>query len=203
VVFDCRGVGLSERLGTPFNADSAVSDVLTILDHAGISQAWLFGSSEGGPVALRLAAEHPHRVRGLMLFGAMAKGSAAPDYPWALDPPAFDTWMGRMLAHWGGPSDLGLFAPGEESNLQMRSWWARMLRHATTPGSMRNTLAALRDVDVRHQLASIDCPVLVMHRVGDRAVRYEAGEFLAANIAGARLVPLDGADHWWWCGDVD
>lgn len=203
VVFDRRGVGLSERIGATCSAEAAESDVITLLDHAGIERAWLFGSSEGGPIALRLAANHPQRVRGVVLMGAMAKGSASDDYPWALPPQAFDAWMAKMQADWGGPADIAMFAPSAEHDPQMRAWWARMLRHATSPSSMRATLHGLRDVDVRALLPRISVPTLVLHRRDDRAVRFDAGQYLARSIPGAQWQPLDGEDHWWWCGDVD
>jgi len=41
----------------------------------------------------------------------------------------------------------------------------------------------------------------VMHRRGDRAVRFEAGEHLARAIPGASWQPMEGCDHFWWCGD--
>ena len=93
VVFDRRGLGLSERLEATGTAKAAAADVLTILDHASIRKAWLFGSSEGGPAAIELAAARPDRVSGLLLFGAMAKGSRVPDYPWAMDAAAYNAWM--------------------------------------------------------------------------------------------------------------
>jgi pimeloyl-ACP methyl ester carboxylesterase len=61
----------------------------------------------------------------------------------------------------------------------------------------------LRDTDVRPLLARVKAPTLVIHRRGDRACWYAGGEFLAQHIPRARLVPLDGEDHWWWQGDVD
>ncbi|MEP6872985.1 MAG: alpha/beta hydrolase [Burkholderiales bacterium] len=54
---------------------------------------------------------------------------------------------------------------------------------------------------MRADLGRIGVPTLVMHRRGDRAVRFEAGEHLAQNIRGARWHLLEGADHFWWCGD--
>ena len=201
LVFDRRGMGLSERVGAVCSADASVTDIISILDHAGIAKAWLFGSSEGGPIALKLAARHPDRVRGVMLMGAMAKGSSSQDYPWALPPAAFDGWMEKMQAGWGGPADIEMFAPSAMHDPRMRAWWARMLRHATSPAGMRATLQALRDVDVRADLARIVAPTLVMHRNGDRAVRPQAGRYLAESIPGARWCPMEGDDHWWWCGD--
>jgi pimeloyl-ACP methyl ester carboxylesterase len=101
VMFDRRGVGLSDRLAGIGTVESTACDVLAILDAAGIERAWLFGSSEGGPAAIRLASTSPARVRGLALFGAMAKGCRADDYPWALPAEAFDRWRQALVARWG------------------------------------------------------------------------------------------------------
>lgn len=203
VVFDRRGLGLSERLDATGSVEAAARDVLTLLDAAGIERAWLFGASEGGPAAIQLAATHPRRIAGLVLFGAMARGSRAPDYPWAMRPQDYDSWMQALVDGWGGPADLATFAPGCAQDPATRAWWARMLRQAASPASLRAVLAGLRDADVRAWLPQVLQPTLVLHRRGDRAVRVGAGEHLARSIAGARFVPLDGDDHWWWVGDVD
>jgi DNA-binding SARP family transcriptional activator/pimeloyl-ACP methyl ester carboxylesterase len=110
VVFDRRGVGLSERLKATGTVEAAAADVRTILDAAGIERAWLFGSSEGGPAAIQLATSSPARVSGLILFGSMARGSRADDYPWALRREAFDVWMERLVSGWGGPANIETFA---------------------------------------------------------------------------------------------
>ena len=87
ILFDRRGVGLSERLRATGTPAAMAADIAAILEHAGVPRAWLFGSSEGGLGAMRLAVDHPDRVSGLCLFGSLARGSAAPDYPWALPAP--------------------------------------------------------------------------------------------------------------------
>jgi pimeloyl-ACP methyl ester carboxylesterase/DNA-binding SARP family transcriptional activator len=203
VAFDRRGVGLSERLKATGTVEAAAADVRTILDAAGIERAWLFGSSEGGPAAIKLAASSPSRVSGLILFGSMARGSRADDYPWALRREAFDLWMERLVSAWGGPADIETFAPGQQHDPALRAWWARMLRHAVSPASLRAVLTGLRDADVRPLLAQVRQPTLVMHRRGDRAVRFEAGEHLARHIESAQFMALDGASHWWWMEDPD
>ena len=203
VVFDRRGVGLSERLTQAGTVEAAATDVRSILDAAGIEQAWLFGSSEGGPAAITLAVSSPSRVSGLVLFGSMAKGSRDHDYPWALKREAFDLWMDRLVRGWGGPADIETFSPPDKDDPASRAWWARMLRHAASPASLRAVLEGLRDTDVRTLLRRVRQPTLVLHRRGDRAVRFEAGEHLARHIAGARLVALEGTSHWWWAEDSD
>ena len=84
ILFDRRGLGLSERLRSANTPAAMAADIAAILAHAGVRRAWLFGSSEGGLGVMRFAIDHPERVQGLCLFGSLARGSAAPDYPWAL-----------------------------------------------------------------------------------------------------------------------
>jgi DNA-binding SARP family transcriptional activator/pimeloyl-ACP methyl ester carboxylesterase len=202
VLFDRGGVGLSERLGAIPTPEAMAGDVMAILDDARVGKAWLFGSSEGGLGAMRLAMDHPARVDGLCLFGALARGSAAPDYPWALPPAAYDVWLRRLVEGWGGPAGIETFAPSQKDNPALRAWWARIVRHAASPGALQTILAGLRDADLRADLPRIAVPTLVMHRRGDRAVRFAAGEHLARSIAGATWCPLEGDDHFWWCGDA-
>jgi len=203
ILFDRRGVGLSERLGATSTPTGVAADIAAILEHAQVQRAWLFGSSEGGLGAMRLAVDHPDRVRGLCLFGSLAKGSAAPDYPWALPAAAYDIWLRQLIAGWGGPVGIETFAPSAKDDPASRAWWARLVRHAASPGALKAILGGLRDADMRAELGRIGVPTLVMHRRGDRAVRFEAGRHLAQNIPGAVWHPLEGVDHFWWCGDSD
>ena len=203
ILFDRRGVGLSERLGATSTPAAVAADIAAILEHAGVPRAWLFGSSEGGLGAMRLAVDHPDRVQGLCLFGSLARGSAAPDYPWALPASAYDIWLRRLIAEWGGPVGIETFAPSAKDDPALRAWWARLVRHAASPGALKTILGGLRDADMRAELGRIGVPTLVMHRRGDRAVRFEAGRHLAQNIPGAVWHPLEGVDHFWWCGDSD
>lgn len=201
ILFDRRGVGLSERLRATSTPAALADDIAAILAHAGVPRAWIFGSSEGGLGAMRLAIDHPDRVRGLCLFGSLARGSAAPDYPWALPAAAYDVWLQRLVAGWGGPVGLDTFAPSRHNDPALRAWWARIVRHAASPGGLETILGGLRDADLRSELVLIAVPTLVMHRRGDRAVRFDAGEHLAKHIPGAAWSPLEGTDHFWWCGD--
>jgi DNA-binding SARP family transcriptional activator/pimeloyl-ACP methyl ester carboxylesterase len=201
ILFDRRGIGLSDRIGFTPSVDATAEDIRTVLDSAGSRRAVLFGASEGGPGCIKLAADHPDRVAGLILFGSLAKGSASPDYPHALRAAQYDEWLHQLVAVWGGPAGIETFAPSLAANPQTRAWWAGLLRAASSPGALKGVLEALRDTDVRHLLHRISVPSLVLHRSGDRAVRIGAGRHLASHLAHARFVELDGADHWPFVGD--
>jgi DNA-binding SARP family transcriptional activator/pimeloyl-ACP methyl ester carboxylesterase len=201
ILFDRRGIGLSDRVGFNPGVDATAQDIGTVLDAAGSRRVVLFGASEGGPPCIKFAVDHPDRVAGLMLFASLAKGSATPDYPHALHASQYDMWLQQLVSAWGGPAGIETFAPSLSGDPQARAWWAGMLRAASSPGAINGVLEALRDMDVRHLLGRVSVPTLVLHRLDDRAVRIGAGRHLASHIAQARLVELDGADHWVFAGD--
>jgi class 3 adenylate cyclase len=51
------------------------------------------------------------------------------------------------------------------------------------------------EIDVRHVLATIQAPTLILHRAGDELVPVRAGRYLAERIPGAKYVELPGTDH--------
>jgi DNA-binding SARP family transcriptional activator/pimeloyl-ACP methyl ester carboxylesterase len=201
ILFDRRGIGLSDRIGFTPSIDATAEDIRTVLNAAGSRRAVLFGASEGGPGCIKFAADHPDRVAGIILFGSLAKGSAAPDFPHALRAAQYEQWLKQLVAVWGGPAGIETFAPSLSKDPQMRAWWAGLLRAASSPGALKGVLEALRDMDVRHLLGRIAVPSLVLHRRGDRAVRIDAGRHLASHLARSRFVELEGADHWPFVGD--
>src|SRR5215467_4555645 len=82
----------------------------------------------GGPACIKFAADCPDRVAGLILFASLAKGSASPDYPHALQAGQYDMWLQQLVAAWGGPAGIETFAPSLASDPQARAWWASLLR---------------------------------------------------------------------------
>lgn len=201
VVFDRRGIGLSDRVGSAPGIDVTAEDIGTVLRAAGSRRVVLFGASECGPACVKFAADEPRRVAGLILFGALAKGCWSEDYPHALRASQYDAWSKHLIAQWGGPVGIETFAPSLANDPQARAWWAGLLRAASSPGGISAVLDAFRDADVRHLLPEITVPTLVLHRTNDKAVRIAAGRDMASRIKGAEFVELDGNDHWFFAGD--
>ena len=202
ILYDRRGVGLSDRTVDPADTSVSSADALSVLDAAGSARALVFAVSEGGPIAIRLAVEHPERVAGLALWATPAKGTAAPDYPWALTAEQFDRWLDALVAQWGRPAAIDTFAPDHAGDPLLQRWWARMLRLGSSPRCMQAVLRTLALSDVRALLPQVRVPTLVMHRTGDRAVRVGAGRQLANAIPGAQWLELPGTAHWWWLGET-
>jgi DNA-binding SARP family transcriptional activator/pimeloyl-ACP methyl ester carboxylesterase len=200
ITFDRRGVGLSDRVGSAPGIEATAEDIGTVLRAARTRRVVLFGASESGPACIKFAVDEPRLVAGLILFGALAKGCWAPDYPYALQASQHDAWRRQLVAGWGGPAGIETFAPSLSRDPQARAWWAGLLRAASSPGAVLAVLEAFRDTDVRQLLPRLSVPTLVLHRRNDRAVRIAAGRDMASHITGAQFVELDGNDHWFFAG---
>jgi class 3 adenylate cyclase len=61
----------------------------------------------------------------------------------------------------------------------------------------------VREIDVRSLLGVLKVPTIVLHRKGDRILPIETSRYLAKHIPGARLVELEGDDHFPVAGDQD
>ncbi len=203
IVFDKRGIGLSDRIGDPPTLENTLEDIQAVLKAAGSGNTILLGASEGGPAVIQYAFKHPRNILGLILYGTMAKGTKSDNYPFALTRSQYDKWLERLISSWGGPCGIGFFAPSRKTDPQLRMWWSDMLKLSSSPGNVRLVLEALRDIDVRPLLPRVKVPALILHRKEDKAVRVGAGRYLSELIPNNQYVELDGADHWWWIADVD
>src|SRR4029077_20837968 len=79
IMFDKRGTGLSDRVDVA-SLDERMDDVRAVMDAAGSERAAVFGSSEGGALAILFSVTYPQRVSALVLYGAYPRMSWAPDY---------------------------------------------------------------------------------------------------------------------------
>lgn len=57
------------------------------------------------------------------------------------------------------------------------------------------------EIDISGILHSIRVPTLMLHRTGDRDAKIEEARWISERIPDARLIELDGADHFPWVGD--
>ncbi|TGW02093.1 alpha/beta hydrolase, partial [Mesorhizobium sp. M2D.F.Ca.ET.145.01.1.1] len=87
ILFDRRGMGLSDRVGARPTVEATAQDILAVMNAAGSRRALLVGASEGGPGCIRFAVEHSDRLSGLVLWGSLAKRSRAPPSPYPAPPP--------------------------------------------------------------------------------------------------------------------
>ncbi len=203
ILFDKRGTGLSDRITGIPTLEQRMDDVRAVLDAVGSERAALFGISEGGPMSVLFAATYPERVSALVLYGSIARGAWAPDYPWGPKPEEEEEWLEGWRKEWGGPYAIEVWAPSLAKDEPFRQWWAKYLRLSASPSAVINIFRMNMAIDVRTILPTIHTPTLVLHRVGDRPINIEQGRYLAEHIPDAKFVELSGDDHLWWVGDSE
>ena len=201
ILFDRRGVGLSERVGYPPTMEDTLDDIIAVMRATKSKHPVLVGYLEGGPNSMLFAATYPERVAGLILYGTCAKWTRSEDFPWMITQEQYDRWLQNIYEHWGEAFNLEAYAPSRANESELQEWWAKFMRLASSPGGIKAVLEVMRDIDVRHILPTIRTPTLILQRRENRVIRVGAARHLAGHIPGARYIELEGQDLFPFIGD--
>jgi len=204
IVFDRRGVGLSDPVDGAATLEERLDDLRAVMDAAGSERAALLGMSEGAQTSMLFAATYPERTSALLLWGAMARSTEAPDYPYAPPMEAIVESNRELIAPmWGKGATIDIFSPSLADDPRAREFSARMERATGSPTRTWALVQMFLETDVREALPLIQAPTLVMHRRRDHAVSVRGARWLAEQIAGSRFVEFEGRDHLPWVGDPE
>jgi pimeloyl-ACP methyl ester carboxylesterase len=203
IVFDMRGVGLSDRGAQPPYLESQMDDLRAVLDAVGSRSATVFGGARGAAMSMLFAATYPDRTDALVLYAASAKTLRDDGYPYGKSDADQRHFVERFTAEMGTGANLDLQGPSGLDDPSFVKWWARFERLVATPGAYRELANILSGLDVRAVLPSIQAPTLILQRSGDRIVPADQAHYLADAIPNARLVELPGDDHIPFLGDAD
>jgi class 3 adenylate cyclase len=206
ITFDKRGIGLSDPvsidvLTTP---EEWIDDAITVLDACGSERAAVLGTSDGGFMAMLLAAMRPDRVSSLVLANTAARLGWAPDYPHGVTPDAQRFVLDYLATDWATGDLLDVMAPGIGPAVKQR--FAKWRRYQASPGAAIALFEMFFALDARGVLSSIRCPTLVLQPEGPTALTpngWQLAQELAAGIPGARIEPLAGNDDLWWASNAD
>ncbi len=197
ICFDKRGSGVSDPvpLAALPTLEEWMDDARVVMDAVGSEQAFVVGDTEGGPMALLLAATYPERVRALVLLNTFARWRRALDYPIGMPDPTWHKLLFLYEKYWGqDPGMLGLTAPSLAGDARSEEWFTRYQRLSMPPGAASQMYRWVTQLDVRSVLPAISAPTLVLHRTENQHYRLAFGRYLSQHIHGARLVELPGAD---------
>ena len=194
-LYDARGCGLSDR-----RAEFALADQLADLDAVRARLGWdefaLCAFFNSTPAAIAYAAQHPQRVRALVLWGGFARGEDV--YPLPLAEPA----PGVLAAQWGALVDAAARMWTGARGAEARAT-AAYFRDCVTPEAALRCLAAARGYDVTALLPQVATPTLLVHRREAAALRFEVARELAARMPAAELAVLSGDAASPFSGDID
>jgi pimeloyl-ACP methyl ester carboxylesterase/DNA-binding CsgD family transcriptional regulator len=198
VRYDERGNGLSQHDVTDVSPVNWRKDLGAVVAASGCARPFtLLGISQGTIAAVEYAVAHPEQVSRLIIYGGYAKG-------WALRSDPEEVRRMKAIVEltelgWGRPEPVfrrlytSRFVPGG-SEEQLR-WFDELCRKTTPPAMASRLFASRGQADVRHLLASVKVPTLVIHAKDDRCVPFTEGQAVAAGIPGAEFVQLESSNH--------
>jgi len=198
VRYDERGCGLSDRDVADLSFESWVNDLEAVVDKLGLVRFPLLGVSQGGAVAIAYAVRHPERVSHLILYGAYGRGRLVRDSSAEALEEAV-TMKNLIKLGWGREHDAfrqvfsSQFMPG--GTLEQLQAFNELQRISCSAENAARFLDEFNQIDVMELATQVKCPTLVMHARGDLRVSFDEGRLLAAQIPGARFVPLDSDNH--------
>ena len=201
ILFDKRGMGLSDR-PERLELEDWVEDVGVVLDAVGSERAAILGVSAGTPIAILFAATYPERTRALMLYGGYARVLWDDDYEIGKAADELNEGIKSLEAAWGSRSALEHWCPSARDDLVAREQFGRYQRISASPASATAYLKIVTGVDVRHALAMVSAPTLVLHAARDLRSPIVFARYMAERIPDAALVELDSSDHLIWFSDA-
>jgi 3-oxoadipate enol-lactonase len=186
--YDTRGHGQSSVTPGSYSIEQLAKDVLALADALKLDRFHFCGLSMGGMTGMWVALNAPQRLNKLILCSTAAKIGAPEMWNARIDivrkqgmKPVAAATMERWFT-----------ATFRAKNPHTVAGIQKMVEAADPEGYAANC-AAVRDFDFREQLHRIHTSALVISGTHDPATTPADGQFLAANIPGARYVELNGA----------
>lgn len=191
---DLRGHGRSGVIEKPFTLYDMVDDTLAVLDRLEIERAAWAGLSIGGMIALRAALRVPERVSSLLLLDT----DSGPE-KWAT------RLKYRALGAIARAFGLGpvrpqiarlMFGPTtHREQAELVAEWTEIFSSVHIPSILLMLDPLVARDDLRPRLAEIDAEALVLVGSEDRSLPPVRSRTLAAALARAELVEVEGAGH--------
>ncbi len=193
VLPDMLGFGHSDKpAGIDYTLDLFSSTIVELLDALEIGSAVLVGNSLGGAVALRIAIDHPGRVRKLVL---MAPGGIESRETYFNMP-----GIQKMVSGFVGE---GFDRAGLRRILELLVFDPRHVtdelveeRFNVLKTQPKDVLARMKIPDLTPELAKVCCPVLGFWGIDDQFVPPSGYEKILRACADSRFVMFARCGHW-------
>jgi pimeloyl-ACP methyl ester carboxylesterase len=181
---DLPGFGQSDPPPQPWGVEDYQSFLAEFMDALGIDSPTIVGHSNGGRIAIRMAATEPRRAARLVLVDSAG-----------IRPKRTLRWYRRVgMAKLGKHAARWLGAPGER--LRARIVGRVASTDYAAAGEMRPTLVRLVNSDLREYLPRISVPTLLVWGAEDTDTPVADGALMEKLIPDAGLVVLEGAGHY-------
>jgi len=194
-----RGFGKSDKPYGAYTYDVHALDIKKVLNKLEIKDAVLGGFSMGGSIAIHyMSVYNGAHVSRLALFGAAAPiWTQRKDFPYNLPTKAVDDLI--ELNYKDRPKLLSnfakIFSAAETSlNAGIGDWLNGICLSASSHATAQ-CLIALRDTDLRSDLAKITVPTVIMHGKKDKICSFDLAEQMKAGISDSQIIAFENSGH--------
>ncbi len=196
VRYDRRGFGNSPMVAGDF---SHRRDLVALLHHLNMPKAHFVGASYGGRTILDFALEQPEMVLSLVTVGSSPGGFSAPQFPPPPQIEAIDQAASAGDIALASELEIQLWVDGPTRTPDQLPAAIRQLAVEMNLIALQYEIQALGDdqpfMDTVSRLSEIHAPSLIIWGDIDRPHVSLAGEFLAAQIVGAKKHIMTGTAH--------
>ena len=194
-----RGFGKSDKPWGEYSYDIHAMDIKKVLIKLEVTNAVLVGFSMGGAIALHYtSADGGVSISKLVLVSAAAPiWTQRKDFPYNLPKSAVDDLI--ELNYKDRPKLLSnfakIFSATETSLNDGISSWLNGICLSASSYATAQCLIALRDTDLRSDLAKISIPTVIMHGKKDKICSFDLAEQMKAGISDSHIVPFENSGH--------
>jgi non-heme chloroperoxidase len=194
-----RGFGKSDKPYGKYDYDIHALDIQRVLVKLDIKDAVLCGFSMGGAIAVRfLSAYNGNHISKLVLAGAAAPiWTQRKDFPFNLPVSAVDDLI--ELNYKDRPKLLSdfakIFSATETSLNEGIGNWLNSICLSASSYATAQCLMALRDSDLRSDLAKIKIPTLIMHGKKDKICSFDLAGQMKEGITSSKVVAFEKSGH--------
>jgi pimeloyl-ACP methyl ester carboxylesterase len=194
-----RGFGKSDKPYGKYNYDVHALDIKRVLDILDVNDAVLVGFSMGGAIAVRyLSIYNGAHVSKLVLAGAAVPiWTQRKDFPYNLNQSSVDDLI--ILNYNDRPKLLSdfakIFSASPTSLNKGISDWLNGIALSASSYATAHCLVALRDTDLREDMAKIKMPTLILHGKKDKICSFALADQMKAGITDAQLVAFEESGH--------
>jgi 3-oxoadipate enol-lactonase len=186
--YDARGHGKSEAPKGPYTLARLADDVIDLLDALKIKTTAFCGISMGGMTGIRIGKNNPRRLSRVALCNTAAY--MAPREMWeqrieAVTKNGMKAVVDGVVERW--------FTPTFRAEHPHQVARIRDMLSSTNPVGYTGCCAAIRDMDERDFLGTIEASALVVIGAHDPATTPDKGRYIAERIPGGRAEVLDAA----------
>ncbi len=188
ILYDRRAVGFSSAPERGYSLFVGIEDLRAVLDAVGVERSILWGSADGGPLALAFAAHYPERVAGLILMGTTAKYTSSGDFPFGISLTTLESFM-RTAAIDRGRAISELFQSRSSDPADLGDPAAIADAFATVPRQVwSKVLGSIGAADARSLLPQVRAPTLIVHDPDNSYIPVGAAHYLHEHIPGSQLM---------------